>query len=97
MNTEARTDESPHLTIPQLAKRWHTTPQAIYNMRHRGKAPLGFKRGREVLVPLVEVEAYEAAGLAADLAPSHEQRPPEPKLPPRGRKTLSESSEDKAA
>ena len=77
--TEARTDESPHLTIPELATRWKTTRQAIYDMRRRRKCPRGFRRGREILVPLTEVEAFEEAGMEADLAEIHEQRPPEPK------------------
>ncbi|WP_234376443.1 helix-turn-helix transcriptional regulator [Streptomyces sp. CB01201] len=59
-------DESPHLTVPQLAKRWHTTSQAIYLLRHRGKAPRGFKSGRNVLFPLALVEKFEAERLAND-------------------------------
>ncbi|WKX70023.1 DNA-binding protein [Streptomyces sp. XD-27] len=63
---EVEPDESPHLTVKQLAKRWHTTPQAIYMMRHRRKAPRGFKRGREVLFPLADVAQHEAAAQADD-------------------------------
>lgn len=77
---------APHLTVKQLAKRWQTTPRAIYIARHRGKAPKAFKRGRgqtsAVLFPLAEVEKFEAARMAED-RPSHrgttpEHRPPEP-------------------
>lgn len=80
--TNHSTGESPHLTVLQLARRWHKTPQAIYNMRHRGKAPKGFKTGREVLFPIREVEAFETAAIAADpksnRADRHEMRPAEP-------------------
>lgn len=62
--------ESPYLTVTQLAKRWHTTEQAIYHLRHRRKAPKAFRRGRQLLFPIVAVEAHEAAALAADTAGS---------------------------
>ncbi|MHC3475427.1 helix-turn-helix transcriptional regulator [Streptomyces sp. 7R007] len=75
-----------HLTVKQLAERWNTTPQAIRILRHRGRAPKAFKRGKgraaPVLFPLAEVEAFEAAQMAQDVpsqrgtAPEH--RPPEP-------------------
>ena len=79
-------EDSPHLTIKQLAERWNTTPQAIRLARHRGRAPKGFKRGKgrtsPVLFPLTEVEAYEAQQMAEDV-PSRrgttvEHRPAEP-------------------
>lgn len=80
--TELQTDESPHLTVAQLAARWQTTKQAIYIARHRGKAPNGFKRGRDVLFPIAEVEAFEASRMAAD-KPSNRgaevHRAPEPR------------------
>lgn len=75
-----------HLTVKQLAERWHTTPRAIYIARHRGKAPKAFKRGKgraaSVLFPLTEVEAFEAQQMAEDV-PSRrgttvEHRPAEP-------------------
>jgi hypothetical protein len=82
--TTLQTAESPHLTVKQLAKRWHTTPQAIYNMRHRRKAPKGFKRGRELLMPISEIERFEADGMSVDrtnpdLDPT--QAPPEASRP----------------
>ncbi|MEU1800801.1 DNA-binding protein [Streptomyces sp. NPDC019937] len=84
-----QTSESPHLTVPQLAERWQTTPQAIYMARHRRKAPKGFRRGREVLFPLAEVEAFEAAAVDADpksgTAMDPTLRPPEPARPRRRR------------
>lgn len=87
--TNLQAVDSPHLNVKQLAKRWHKTPQAIYSMRHRGDAPQGFKRGREVLFPLVQVEAFEAALMAAD-EPSNRRsgeshRPAEPRRAARRR------------
>lgn len=74
-------EQSPHLTVQQLAARWQTTTTAIYIARHRGKAPRGFKSGARVLFPLTEVEAHEARQMAGD-RPSHrgltaEHRPAE--------------------
>ncbi|MFD7996894.1 DNA-binding protein [Streptomyces mexicanus] len=80
--TSPPSEVSPHLTVKQLAARWHTTPAAIYIARHRGKAPQGFRRGSRVLFPLAEVERFEKQEMAVD-RPSHrrtayEHRPPEP-------------------
>jgi hypothetical protein len=88
--TTTASDKSPHLTVPQLAARWQTTPAAIYIARHRGKAPKGFKRGVNVLFPLAAVEAFEAQQMADD-RPSHrgtaaEYRPAEPSRPRRSRR-----------
>ncbi|MEU3620648.1 DNA-binding protein [Streptomyces sp. NPDC006872] len=83
-------EQSPHLTVKQLASRWQTTATAIYIARHRGKAPAAFKQGALVLFPLAEVERYEATQMAGD-RPSHrgttaEHRPPEARRARRGRK-----------
>ncbi|MFE4547564.1 helix-turn-helix transcriptional regulator [Streptomyces sp. NPDC056785] len=88
----SESDDSTHLTVPELAARWKTTKSAIYVARHRGKAPAGFKRGTTVLFPLVEVEAWEAERMAVD-RPSHrgttvEHRPPE-RTARRGRASAS--------
>ncbi|MFF4746847.1 DNA-binding protein [Streptomyces sp. NPDC001268] len=68
MNTNSTDEPSPYLTVRQLAKRWHTTENAIYTARsrRRGTYPKGFRRGRLVLFPLSEVEAHERAEQAAD-------------------------------
>jgi hypothetical protein len=66
MTPTQRTEPPTHLTVADLATRWHTSAQAIYNMRHRRKGPRGFRRGKEILYPLTEVEAYEAAAMAED-------------------------------
>lgn len=81
MSNETRADGPKPLTIRELAERWKTTPRAIYNMRYIGTAPRCFKRGRNLMFPLAEVERWEDAGLAADPKAPHEaaNRPPEPK------------------
>lgn len=80
--TSPPSEDSPHLTVAELAKRWKTTPNGIRIRRHRGRAPKGFKSGVQVLFPLTEVEEWEAQRMAEDV-PSHryeraEHRPPEP-------------------
>lgn len=81
MTSPPSESDSTHLTVAQLAKRWHMSESAIYVARHRGKAPKGFKSGKRVLFPLAEVESFEAERMAGD-RPSHrgttvEHRPPE--------------------
>lgn len=87
--TNPRADESPHLTVEQLATRWQTTKNAIYIARHRRKAPKGFRRGRELRFPVAEVERFEAAALDADPKSSADLDPtrqaPEPARPRRRR------------
>ncbi|MFI8535448.1 helix-turn-helix transcriptional regulator [Streptomyces aquilus] len=91
MSSPPSEDTPTHLTVKQLAERWHTTPRAIYIARHRGRAPKGFKRGKNraapVLFPLAEVEAFEAKQLAEDVPSQRgttaEHRPAEPLLPRR--------------
>lgn len=74
------TTASPHLTVSQLAERWHTDPKGIYNLRQRGKTPPAMRRGRILLFPLAAVEAHEQALLAADSrrTTTVEMRPAEP-------------------
>ncbi|MEU0427873.1 DNA-binding protein [Streptomyces canus] len=91
--TSPPSEESPHLTVRQLAARWQTTPTAIYIARHRGKAPKAFKRGTALLFPLAEVERFEAAQMAGD-RPSNrgaaaEHRPAEALRGRRGRKAAA--------
>lgn len=81
MTSPPSEETAPHLTVPELAARWHTTKSAIYIARHRGKAPAAFKRGKAVLFPLAAVVAFEAEQMVGD-KPSHrgqtvEHRPPE--------------------
>lgn|GEM_PF-5322513 len=64
--TRPPSEDSPTLTVPELAERWKTTPTAIRIRRHRGNAPAGFKSGRRVLFLLSAVEAFEAQQMAED-------------------------------
>jgi hypothetical protein len=67
MNETPAAEESPYLTVKQLAKRFHTTPNAIYTARSRRRRfPRGFKNGKQVLFPISEVEEYERANQQAD-------------------------------
>lgn len=67
MNETPTAEKSPYLTVKQLADRLHMTPNAIYTARSkRRRFPRGFKRGKLVLFPLTEVEAYERASQEAD-------------------------------
>ncbi|MFE7947430.1 helix-turn-helix transcriptional regulator [Streptomyces sp. NPDC057426] len=54
------------VTTRELAALLRKTPGAIKTMRHRGKAPRGFRVGREVLYPTAEVDAWLAARMAND-------------------------------
>jgi hypothetical protein len=83
MSETTATENSPYITVAQLAVRWHTTPNAIYTARsRRRKYPRGFRRGRNVLFLLSEVEAHERAEQDADTRfnPSLDpvERPTEP-------------------
>ena len=80
---EAPTDESPYLTTKELAKRLKLTVKGVYSLRQSRQGPPALTVGRELRFPLAEVERWEAAGIAADLAEIREARPPEPKLPSR--------------
>ncbi|MDJ1132434.1 helix-turn-helix domain-containing protein [Streptomyces iconiensis] len=66
METTQRTEESPHLTVAELAARWHTTENAIYHLRHRRKLPPAISGGRKLLWPRTAIEEYEAGEIATD-------------------------------
>lgn len=67
MNETPATEDSPYLTVKQLAKRLHLTPNAIYTARSRRRRfPRGFRSGGQVLFPISEVLAYEQANQNAD-------------------------------
>lgn len=57
---------SPYITTKELADILRTTPNAVRIMRHRGAAPAGFRRGRQVLFNRSVVQAWLAAQEAAD-------------------------------
>jgi hypothetical protein len=90
---DSESESSPHLTVKQLAKRWQTTPTAIYIARHRGKAPAAFRRGGNVLFPLAQVLAWEAEQMAGDRPSTRrttaEHRPAEALRARRPRKTAT--------
>jgi hypothetical protein len=67
MNETPTAEDSPYLTVKQLARRFHTTPNAIYTARSRRRRfPRGFKNGKQVLFPITEVEEYERENQQAD-------------------------------
>lgn len=67
MNEDPELPEGPHLTTKELGKRWgNKTPNAIHILRHRRRAPKGFRVGGILLFPLAEVEAFERAKQEAD-------------------------------
>ncbi|MFF4848731.1 DNA-binding protein [Streptomyces sp. NPDC001194] len=69
MNETPAAEAAPiYLTVPQLADRWETTPNAIYTdrSRRRGNYPRSFRlRGRVVFL-LSDVLAQEKAHQMAD-------------------------------
>jgi hypothetical protein len=66
MDEQPEAPAGPYLTVAELAKRWHTTPNAIYVRRHKRTAPKGWREGRRILISLADIEAHEAKGQAAD-------------------------------
>ena len=66
--------ETTFLTVEDLAERWHTTPPAVHQQRHRGVLPPGHRLGKRVLWRLDVIEAFEATrqehgGNAASASP----------------------------
>jgi hypothetical protein len=56
--TEKKESER-HLTIDELAARWHMARGSLAGWRHFGKGPKYVKVGRSVLYPLSAVEEFE--------------------------------------
>ncbi|NUQ95326.1 MAG: helix-turn-helix domain-containing protein [Streptomyces sp.] len=54
------------MTTKELADILRTTPNAVRIMRHRGDAPAGFRRGRQVLYERAVVKAWLARKSEAD-------------------------------
>lgn len=87
MNETPAAEDSPYLTVPQLARRLHMTPNAIYTARSRRRHfPRGFRRGNKVLFPLAEVEAYEHESQQADSRFNRELDPTRVPAQSRGRR-----------
>lgn len=53
------------ITTTDLARRWHTTEQAIYSARHRGQGPQALRVGRRLLFRLADVLVWESLRLEA--------------------------------
>jgi predicted DNA-binding transcriptional regulator AlpA len=67
------------LTVPELARRWTTTAQVIYNLRHRGEGPPAIRIGRELRFRLEDVERWEQSRLETPTpaaGPAHATEPP---------------------
>ena len=49
-----------YLPVEQVAKRYHTTPAALYSQRHRGQdlGALGVKVGRRILWSEADLEKW---------------------------------------
>lgn len=62
------------LKTAELAALLRTTPEAVNMMRHRGVGPPGFRRGRNVLYPQVEVEKWLAAQIENDALARRSER-----------------------
>jgi hypothetical protein len=64
------TDVTPtHLTIDQLAERWHMSPRTLEKWRTLKKGPRYLKFGRKkVLYPIAAVVAFEKEGLECHAA-----------------------------
>lgn len=61
-----RIADSPLMTTKDLAELLQTTPAAVRQMRYRGSAPRGFRRGRNTLYRTSEVMRWLAAQEAGD-------------------------------
>lgn len=53
------------LSPTELAKRWHSSPGHLANLRGASRGPAYVKIGNKVLYDLADVEAYEQAGRVA--------------------------------
>lgn len=51
--------EPDHLTVAELAARWHMARGTLANWRHHGLGLRYIKLGRTVLYPIAAVEEYE--------------------------------------
>lgn len=51
--------ERVYLTIPQVAERYHTSPNTVRYWRATGYIPGGIKRGRHVLYDAAVLDAWD--------------------------------------
>jgi predicted DNA-binding transcriptional regulator AlpA len=62
-----RIADSPLMNTKDLARLLQKSPAAIRQMRYRGDAPRGFRRGRDTLYRTSEVERWLKAQEDADV------------------------------
>lgn len=65
MSVVSLPDPGRLLTTEEAADRLRCSPQALYNLRHRGEAPRAFRRGRRLLWPERDLNAWVAAQVEA--------------------------------
>ncbi len=66
MDTDASPATAPTLTLSELAAYLAVSPQALYDLRSKGRGPRGFRVGRQLRFRLSEIEAWIASMEAAD-------------------------------
>jgi len=73
MDTDASPTTAPTLTLSELAAYLAVSPQALYDLRSKGRGPRGFRVGRQLRFRAAEIEAWIAA-MEADDARRHPPR-----------------------
>lgn len=71
MNTSHDTFSTAVLTISELADYLGVPVQTLYDLRHHGRGPRGFRVGRELRFRISEIEAWLAAMEEADAVRHH--------------------------
>ncbi len=66
MDTEMPSPPPATMTLAELADHLSVTPQALYDLRSKGRGPRGFRVGRQLRFRPAEVEAWIAGLEAAD-------------------------------
>ncbi|MBB2921243.1 AlpA family transcriptional regulator [Cellulomonas cellasea] len=66
MDTDVTSPTQATMTLTELADFLSVTPQALYDLRSKGRGPRGFRVGRLLRFRQAEVEAWIAGMEAAD-------------------------------
>lgn len=66
MDTDVTSPTQATMTLAELADYLSVTPQALYDLRSKGRGPRGFRVGRQLRFRPAEVEAWIAGMEAAD-------------------------------
>lgn len=66
MDTGVTSPTQATMTLAELADHLSVTPQALYDLRSKGRGPRGFRVGRQLRFRPAEVEAWIAGMEAAD-------------------------------